>query len=88
VSLRPEYVYRHRDREALFYIHARWELCRVWWPQRCEITRRRLWPGTLAYRGTSVYKDYVNDPWTREKQVIKEVCWHESAEHIVWQLKE
>lgn len=74
--------------DGSFYIRAQWKLCRVTWPQRCEITGRRLWPGTLAYRGVSVYKDYVNDPWQREKQTFKEVRWHDRTEHLIWQLKE
>jgi len=88
MSPMPEYIYKHSDNEALFYIHAHWELKRVCWPQRCEITGRRLWPGTLAYRGHSKYKTYVQEPWTREKQLVEEVRWHDRTEHIVWQLKE
>ena len=81
----PEYIYKHSDNEALFYIHASWVLHRVWWPQRCEITGRILWPGTLAYRGHSKYK---KTPWIREKQLVEEVRWHARQEHLLWQLKE
>ena len=89
MSPMPEYIYKHSDNEALFYIHASWALCRLWWPQRCEITGRILWPGTLAYRGHSKYKTYVQQtPWIREKQLVEEVRWHARQEHLLWQLKE
>jgi len=74
--------------DGMFYMNAQWKLCRVWWPQRCEITGKRLWPGTLAYRGQSSYKAYVTDPWSREKQTITETRWHGKVEHLIWQLKE
>lgn len=80
MSPMPEYVYMHSDREALFYIRARWELCRVVWPQRCEITGRRLWPGTLAYRGQATY--------TGPGEPVIETRWHDKVEHLIWQLKE
>jgi hypothetical protein len=60
-----------------FYIRAQWKLCRVVWPRRCEISGRKLWPGTLAYRGRV----------TRTEDIIEE-HWHDKAEHVVWQLKE
>jgi hypothetical protein len=88
MSPMPEYIYKHSNTEALFYIHARWELKWVIWPQRCEITGRRLWPGTRAYQGRSTYKTHVNDPWTREMQSVTETRWHDRTEHIMWQLKE
>ena len=89
MSPMPEYIYKHSDNEALFYIHAHWELRRVWWPQHCEITGRRIWPGVLAYRGHSKYKAYVQQtPWIREKQLVEEVRWHARQEHLLWQLKE
>ena len=47
------------------------------------------WPGTLAYRGHSKYKTYVQQtPWIREKQLVEEVRWHARQEHLLWQLKE
>jgi hypothetical protein len=76
----PEYIYRHNNREALFYIRAQWELKYVWWPQRCEITGRRLWPGTRAYRGRAVYTGPGTD--------AVETRWHDKVEHLIWQLKE
>lgn len=76
----PEYVYVHKDRDALFYIRAEWKLCRVLWPCRCEISGRRLWPGTLAYRGRAMY--------TGPGEPVFETRWHDRTEHIIWQLKE
>ncbi len=76
----PEYIYRHNDREALFYIRAQWQLKYVIWPQHCEITGRRLWPGTLAYRGRAMY--------TGPGTPVFETRWHDRQEHLIWQLKE
>ena len=66
--------------DGSFYIRAEWKLCRVVWPQRCEITGRRLWPGTQAYRGTAV--------WTGPGTPVHEHKWHACQEHLLWQLKE
>jgi hypothetical protein len=63
-----------------FYIRAEWQLRRVTWPQRCEITGRRLWPGTRAYRGRAT--------WTGPGTPVVEYKWHALQEHLLWQLKE
>lgn len=63
-----------------FYMRAHWKLCRVVWPQRCEITGRRLWPGILAYRGQAT--------WTGPGEPVVETLWHDRLEHLIWQLKE
>jgi hypothetical protein len=65
---------------GIFYIRAQWRLCRVIWPQRCEITGRRLWPGTQAYRGIAT--------WTGPGTPVIEYKWHARQEHLMWQLKE
>lgn len=67
--------------DGSFYIRAQWKLCRVTWPQRCEITARRLWPGTLAYRGRAVWAPGEGTP-------VIEYRWHARQEHLMWQLKE
>ena len=66
--------------DGSFYIRAEWKLCRVIWPQRCEITGRRLWPGTQAYRGIAT--------WTGPGTPVIEYKWHARQEHLMWQLKE
>ena len=63
-----------------FYIRADWKLCRVIWPQRCLISNKKLWTGTLAYRGRAV--------WTGPGTPVVEEHWHERHEHLIWQLKE
>ena len=63
-----------------FYIRAQWRLRRVVWPRRCEITGRRLWPGTQAYLGTAT--------WTGPGTPVHEYKWHARQEHLMWQLKE
>jgi hypothetical protein len=76
----PEYIHVTSDEDALFYIRAEWQLRRVTWPQRCEISGRRLWPGSWGYRGRAMY--------TGPGEPVFETRWHDCAEHIVWQLKE
>jgi hypothetical protein len=66
--------------DGSFYIRAQWKLCRVVWPQRCEITGRRLWPGTQAYRGTVT--------WSGTEKPTIEYKWHARQEHLMWQLKD
>lgn len=64
--------------DGIFYIHAEWQLCRIMWPRRCEISGRRLWPGTLVYRGSAA--QYGTS--------VVEYRWHDQKEHLLWQLKE
>ena len=66
--------------DGSFYIRAEWKLYWVTWPQRCEISRRRLWPGTQAYRGRA--------EWTGPGTPVIEYKWHDQKEHLLWQLKE
>jgi hypothetical protein len=66
--------------DGAFYMRAKWTLCRVTWPQRCELSGRRLWPGTLAYRGRAI--------WYGPGTPVIEEKWHDQHEHIMWQLKE
>ena len=66
--------------DGAFYLRARWDLKWVLWPQRCNITGQRLWPGTLAYRGEAM--------WTGPGEPVIEHKWHERHEHLIWQLKE
>jgi hypothetical protein len=77
MSLMPDKIDRL---DGAFYMRAEWRLCRVVWPQRCNITGRRLLPGTLAYRGEAV--------WTGPGEPVTEHKWHERHEHVLWQLKE
>lgn len=66
--------------DGYFYIKAEWRLCWAFWPHRCNITGRRIWPGTLAYRGRAVY--------TGPGEPAIEYKWHDKNEHLIWQLKE
>lgn len=63
-----------------FYIRAEWKLCRIVWPQRCLISNKKLWPGTLAYRGRA--------EWHGPGTPVIETHWHDRQEHLIWQLKE
>ena len=77
MSIIPELIDRL---DGAFYMRARWKLCYVTWPQRCNISGKRLWPGTLAYRGEAV--------WTGPSEPVIEHKWHERHEHLIWQLRD
>ena len=66
--------------DGAFYMRARWKLGRVVWPHRCYISGKRLWTGTLAYRGRAV--------WHSPGEPTVEIHWHDKNEHLLWQLKE
>lgn len=66
--------------DAAFYLRAEWQLCWVLWPHRCEISGKRLWPGTRAYRGRAV--------WTGPGEPVIEYKWHDPVEHLIFRLKE
>ena len=65
--------------EQAFYNRAVWELKFVYWPRRCSLSRRWIWPLSHAYRGTAV--------WTGPGTPVVEVQWHAGVEHLVWLLK-
>jgi hypothetical protein len=81
----PDRIPKH---DGQFYIHAKWKLCWVLWPHHCEITGRKLWPGTQAYEGRAVYRSYVHLPWATPTMTLTETRWHGKEEHLIWQLKE
>ena len=45
-------IFKQTFDDWFFYNHATWELKFVWFPQRCEISKKRLWL-TYEYRGIS-----------------------------------
>jgi hypothetical protein len=76
VSPIPEHIGRSYDTA----LRSCWELKYVVWPKRCNISKRVLWPGTLAYQGTAV--------WHGPGEPVIEQRWHDRYEHLIWQLKE
>jgi hypothetical protein len=76
----PEYVYMHSNMDAHFYVRATWKLQVVYWPKKCELTNKWIWPGSHAYQGTAI--------WHGPGEPIEEVRWHNSVDHLLWLLKE
>lgn len=71
----PEYNCDHE----VFISRATVEQVYVWWPQRCDITGKRLWL-TQAYKGIAV--------WTGPGEPIEEVRYYDAAEYLMQQLKQ
>jgi len=61
-----------------FYNRAVWALKFVWWPRRSDLTGQWIWL-CWAYRGTAV--------WTGPGDPVIEHRYHETVEHLIWQLK-
>jgi hypothetical protein len=62
-----------------FYNRAVWQSKLIYWPRRCNLSQRWIWPLSQAYRGTAI--------WTGPGTPIVEVLWHNGVEHLVWLLK-
>lgn len=80
MSPMPEYVYMHSDMDAHFYVRATWESVLIYWPRKCELTNKWIWPLNRAYRGTARYHG-PGEP-------VEEVRWHNEVDHMMWLLKE
>jgi hypothetical protein len=65
--------------EQAFYNRAVWQLKFVWWPKRCSLSNRWIWPLSHAYKGTAIWQGPGPD--------AVEVVWHDDVEHLVWLLK-
>jgi hypothetical protein len=65
--------------DQAFYRQAVWQRKFVWWPRRCNLSRRWIWPLSHAYQGTAI--------WHGPGTPAVEVQWHDGAEHLVWLLK-
>ena len=62
-----------------FYERSAWQLKLVYWPRRCKLSNRWIWPLSHAYRGTAT--------WHGPGEPAVETVWHDSAEHVIWLLK-
>lgn len=69
--------YSH-NMDGAFYMRAQWKLCYVIWPKRCDISGKRLWPGTKAFKGQAT--------WTGPGTPVIEYKWHAKEEHLVFML--
>jgi hypothetical protein len=67
------------DLMEAFYNRAVWQLKFVYWPRRCNLSQRWIWPFSHAYKGTVI--------WTGPGTPAVEVQWHDGVEHLVWLLK-
>ena len=61
-----------------FYHKAVWRLKFIWWPKRSAITGRWLWL-CHAYEGIAMYHG--------PGETVFEFRYHESKEHLIWNLK-
>jgi phage-related protein len=62
-----------------FHDRAQWQLKFAWLPKRCLLSNKCIWL-KFAYRGRAMYTG-PGDP-------VFEDHWHETTEHIIWQLKQ
>lgn len=62
----------------LFWDRAVWELKFLLWPEKCELTGKRLWL-RFAYKGTAV--------WSGPGDPAYEVRYRDKIEHLMWILK-
>ena len=69
------YGYPH---DYAFYRRATWRERFLWWPQRCDLTGRRLWL-CRAMEGEAV--------WTGPGEPVHVYKYHCSEEHLMWILK-
>jgi hypothetical protein len=65
--------------EQAFRKRAVWQLKFVYWPRRCSLSNRWIWPSSHAYQGTAI--------WHGPGEPAVEVQWHRRHEHLIWQLK-
>jgi hypothetical protein len=65
-----ELVYKPLFSQREFYRRAYWQLKFVWWPQRCDLSDKRIWL-KRAYRGTVVITG-PGDPVYKYRWLTKE----------------
>ena len=65
-------IFKQTFDDWFFYHRAKWELKFVWFPQRCEISKKLLWL-TYEYRGQApmFFVGYTNDiRWVSKREFI------------------
>jgi hypothetical protein len=65
--------------DQAFRRRAVWQLKFVYWPQRCNLSNRWIWPLSRAYQGIAI--------WHGPGPDAVEIQWHASTEHLIWLLK-
>lgn len=65
--------------DQVFYRRAVWQRKFVYWPKRCNLSNRWIWPLNHAYQGTAI--------WHGPGMPAVEIHWHDNAEHLIWLLK-
>lgn len=61
-----------------FYRKAIWHYSFAWLPHRCIISGELIWL-KFGYQGSAI--------WTGPGEPILEKHWHNSVEHIIWEIK-
>jgi hypothetical protein len=65
--------------EQAFRRRAVWQLKFVYWPRRCSLSRRWIWPLSYAYRGTAMRNKFGTTAYEHQ--------WHHSVAHLVCLLR-
>ena len=73
------YTHTKQDMLGMYYNRAKWELKFCWIPKRCLVSNKRIWL-EFAYRGRAAYAG--------PGDVAFEDQWHNTTEHLIWQLKQ
>jgi len=66
------------DADDAFYRRAEWEERFALTPQRCDLTKKRIWL-KKGFVGAAV--------WTGPGSPVWEYRWHDAQEHMMWLLK-
>ena len=67
------------EEHDIFYDRATWRLKFIWLPKLSYLTGRWIWL-QFAYEGQVV--------WFGPGDPVREFRYHETVEHLVWQLKQ
>ncbi len=68
----------------MFYSNAKWKLKFVWFPTRCDLSKKIMWL-TYAYQGTST--DYVLEDLGMNKRLVVSTRWITKQEFIFGKIK-
>lgn len=67
---------------GIFERSTKWERVFMWWPHRCDISKKLLWLCD-AYRGQEKWGPGVHMVKQRLKPAIK---WHSEGDHLIYML--
>jgi hypothetical protein len=70
--------------DLLFYNNTKWKLKFVWFPTRCDLSKKIMWL-TYAYQGTSTY--YLPVDMSMNKRLVVSTRWITKQEFIFGKIK-